>query len=104
MPLPLIIPILAGTVVGGVILAAIFGGGPKPGDTVESGTSQNQHNTWFDWRIQFASNEDAPYVAQVKLSGFGGPEQGWDFVGGGKTIEAAKDVALTHIAQRPEGA
>lgn len=104
MPIPFLIPILAVTAVGGTLLAIFAGAGPKPGDIVESGTVQNPNDVWFNWRVKFASNEEAPYVAQVKLSGFGGPEEGWDFVGGGNSVEEAKDVALTHIIQRPEGA
>lgn len=103
MALPLI-PIII-SAVGGTALLALFATGskPSPGDTVKSGSAENDYGTQFLWRVQYTLNEDAPYVVQVKIAGFGGPEAGWEFIDVASELDEAQQKALDHISQRPEG-
>ena len=71
MPLPLI-PIIGGAIAI-PILYAIFGskapyngdGDVKAGDIVDSGSTNNEHDIQFNYRIIYTLNKDAPYVANV---------------------------------------
>jgi hypothetical protein len=109
MPFPLLGAAIA-AVIGVPLLYVLTSGGKKydgdvkAGDIVDEGSTDNAHGVQFNYRIIYTLNEAQPYVAKIKLAGFGKPEDGWEFVETGMSIEEARDKAFQAIANRPEGA
>ena len=87
--------------VGGLV--AYAGRNPEPGETVRSGSLVAEDGIAYEWRVKYTLNEKTPYVAQVKLSGFGGDEDGWEFVDVAETVDDAEALASAYVAQLGDG-